>query len=250
MNREESVAIITGSGSGIGRAIALHLATLGHRIVVQDLSATRAQETCDLISAQKGISISSVGDVTIPADVTRTISTAISTWGRIDILVNNAGHCQVKPFMEISLEEIKQMFNVHVFGTFLFSQAVIPQMQASKYGRIVNVVSAMGNGGSQFTSHYQSAKSAQQSLTRSLAIAFAGDGITTNAVSPTTVETNLFHENDSNFRKFLGHSAEDELKRRASALQTIPVQAIDVARAVAFLTDTDSHHINGQVISV
>lgn len=250
MSRAGSVAIVTGSGSGIGRAIALHLASLGHQIVVHDLSPARAQETCDLISAQNGTCISAIGDVTVPADVTRTISETISKWGRIDILVNNAGYCQVKPFMEISLEEIKQMFSVHVFGTFLFAQAVIPHMQAKKYGRIVNVVSAMGNGGSQFTSHYQAAKSAQQSLTRSLAISFVGDGITTNAVSPTTVETNLFHENDSNFRQFVGHSAEDELKRRAAALKTIPVEAIDIARAVAFLIDSDSHHINGQVISI
>lgn len=250
MSRAGSVAIVTGSGSGIGRAIALHLASLGHRIVVHDLSPARAQETCDLISAQNGTSISVIGDVTVPADVARTVSAALSKWGQIDILVNNAGYCQVKPFMEISLEEIKQIFNVHVFGTFLFAQRVIPHMQAKKYGRIINVVSAMGNGGSQFTSHYQAAKSAQQSLTRSLAISFVGDGITTNAVSPTTVETNLFHENDSNFRQFVGHSAEDELKRRAAALKTIPVEAIDIARAVAFLIDPDSHHINGQVISI
>lgn len=250
MTRAGSVAIVTGSGSGIGRAIALHLASLGHRIVVHDLSPTRAQETCDLISAQNGICMSAIGDVTVPAEVARTVSEAISKWGQIDVLVNNAGYCQVKPYMEISLDEIKQMFNVHVFGTFLFTQAVIPHMQVNKYGRIINVVSAMGNGGSAFTSHYQAAKSAQQSLTRSLAISFVADGITTNAVSPTTVETNLFHENDSNFRQYLGHGAEDELKRRAAALQTAPVQAIDVARAVAFLADPDSHHINGQVISV
>lgn len=246
----EQVAIITGSGSGIGRAIALHLASLGYRIVVQDLSPDRNQETCDLITAQNGNCISVVGDVTVPADVTRTITDTISQWGRVDILVNNAGFCQVKPFMEISLDEIKQMFNVHVFGTFLFTQAVIPNMQTRKYGRIVNVVSAMGNGGSAFTSHYQAAKSAQQSLARSFAISFVADGITTNSVSPTTVETNLFHENDSNFKKYLGHSAGDELKRRAAAIQTSPVKAIDVARAVAYLVDADSHHINGQVISV
>lgn len=250
MNQPNSVAIVTGSGSGIGRAIALHLAQIGYRTVVQDRSPERAQETCDLISESGGTCIAVVGDVTSPTDVSHTISETLAKWGRIDVLVNNAGYCEIKPFMEISLDEIKRMFDVHVFGTFLFTQACAPHMQANKYGRIVNIISAQGIGGSEFTSHYQAAKSAQHSLTKSSAITFAKDGMTANSISPTTVETNLFYENDANFRKYVGHGAADELKRRAAAIKTTPVQAIDVARAVAFLVDPNSHHINGQVISV
>lgn len=250
MSDTSQVAIVTGSGSGIGRAIALHLAELGYRIVVQDLSSERAAETCELISSFGGISIAVIGDVTVPADVEKTVAEAIATWGQIDVHVNNAGFCQVKTFMDISFEEIKKMFEVHVFGTFLFTKAVVPHMQVRNYGRIINIVSAMGNGGSEFTSHYQAAKSAQQSLTRSAAISFIKDGITTNSVSPSTVETNLFHENDANFKKYLGHGAEDELKRRAAAIRMAPVEAIDIARAVGFLASPDSHHINGQVIGI
>ncbi|MBC7462659.1 MAG: SDR family oxidoreductase [Actinobacteria bacterium] len=250
MSNTGQVAIVTGSGSGIGRAIALHLSELGYQIVVQDISSQRAQETCELISSQGGTSINVVGDVTSPADIERTVAETISMWGRIDVHINNAGFCQVKTFMDITLDEIKKMFEVHVFGTFLFTKAVVPHMQARGYGRIINIVSAMGNGGSEFTSHYQAAKSAQQSLTRSAAISFIKDGITSNSVSPTTVDTNLFHENDENFRKYLGHSAGDELKRRAAGIRTTPVEAIDIARAVGFLAAPDSYHINGQVIGI
>lgn len=250
MRDTSQVAIVTGSGSGIGRAISVHLAELGYRIVVQDLSAERAAQTRELISALGGDSIAVIGDVTVPADVERTVAEAIATWGRIDVHVNNAGFCQVKTFMDISFEEIKKMFEVHVFGTFLFTKAVVPHMRTRGYGRIINIVSAMGNGGSEFTSHYQAAKSAQQSLTRSSAISFIKDGITTNSVSPSTVETNLFHENDANFKKYLGHGAEDELKRRAAAIKTTPVEGTDIARAVGFLASPDSHHINGQVIGI
>jgi NAD(P)-dependent dehydrogenase (short-subunit alcohol dehydrogenase family) len=244
------IAIVTGSGSGIGRGIASHLIELGYKVAIQDLNPERVAETISLIDPQSKQTIGVVGDVSIPTDVAHCVNKVIAQWGRIDLLVNNAGYCQIKPIMDISHEEITRMFNVHVMGTFLFIQNCVPFMKQQKFGRIVNIVSALGAGASEFTSHYQAAKAAQHSLGKSAAISFAKYGITSNSVSPSTVESNLFYENDQNFLKHMGHGAKEELARRAASKNTESVMAIDIARAVAFLAESTSNQINGQVLGI
>jgi NAD(P)-dependent dehydrogenase (short-subunit alcohol dehydrogenase family) len=244
------IAIVTGSGSGIGRGIASHLIELGYKVAIQDLNPERVAETISLIDPQSKQTIGVVGDVSIPTDVAHCVNKVIAQWGRIDVLVNNAGYCQIKPIMDISHEEITRMFNVHVMGTFLFIQNCVPFMKQQKFGRIVNIVSALGAGASEFTSHYQAAKAAQHSLGKSAAISFAKYGITSNSVSPSTVESNLFYENDQNFLKHMGHGAKEELARRAASKNTEAVMAIDIARAVAFLAESTSNQINGQVLGI
>jgi NAD(P)-dependent dehydrogenase (short-subunit alcohol dehydrogenase family) len=244
------IAIVTGSGSGIGRGIASHLIELGYKVAIQDLNPERVAETISLIDPQSKQTIGVVGDVSIPTDVAHCVNKVIAQWGRIDVLVNNAGYCQIKPIMDISHEEITRMFNVHVMGTFLFIQNCVPFMKQQKFGRIVNIVSALGAGASEFTSHYQAAKAAQHSLGKSAAISFAKYGITSNSVSPSTVESNLFYENDQNFLKHMGHGAKEDLARRAASKNTESVMAIDIARAVAFLAESTSNQINGQVLGI
>lgn len=246
----DRIAIVTGSGSGIGRGIASHLIELGYKVAIQDLNPERVAETISLIDPQSKQTIGVVGDVSIPTDVAHCVNEVIAQWGRIDLLVNNAGYCQIKPIMDISHEEITRMFNVHVMGTFLFIQTCVPFMKQQKFGRIVNIVSALGAGASEFTSHYQAAKAAQHSLGKSAAISFAKYGITSNSVSPTTVESNLFYENDKNFLKHMGHGAKEELARRAASKGTEAVTTMDIARAVAFLAESTSNQINGQVLGI
>jgi len=246
----DRIAIVTGSGSGIGRGIASHLIELGYKVAIQDLQPERVAETIALIDPQSKQTIGVVGDVSIPTDVAHCVNEVIAQWGRIDLLVNNAGYCQIKPIMDISHEEIIRMFNVHVIGTFLFIQNCVPFMKQQKFGRIVNIVSALGAGASEFTSHYQAAKAAQHSIGKSAAISFAKYGITSNSVSPSTVESNLFYENDQNFLKHMGHGAKEELARRASLKSTEAVTTMDIARAVAFLAESTSNQINGQVLGI
>jgi len=246
----DRIAIVTGSGSGIGRGIASHLIELGYKVAIQDLQPERVAETIALIDPQSKQTIGVVGDVSIPTDVAHCVNEVIAQWGRIDLLVNNAGYCQIKPLIDISQEEITRMFNVHVVGTFLFIQNCVPFMKQQKFGRIVNIVSALGAGASEFTSHYQAAKAAQHSIGKSAAISFAKYGITSNSVSPSTVESNLFYENDQNFLKHMGHGAKEELARRASLKSTEAVTTMDIARAVAFLAESTSNQINGQVLGI
>ena len=246
----DRIAIVTGSGSGIGRGIASHLIELGYKVAIQDLNPERVAETISLIDPQSKQTIGVVGDVSIPTDVAHCVNEVIAQWGRIDLLVNNAGYCQIKPIMDISHEEITRMFNVHVMGTFLFIQNCVPFMKQQKFGRIVNIVSALGAGASEFTSHYQAAKAAQHSFTKSCALTFRKDGITINSVSPSTVITKLFFENDDNYKKYLGRSAADELARREVASPKGLVTVEEVARVVSFLAKDASGSINGEVIGI
>ncbi len=249
-NPSTKVAVITGAGSGIGRSIALHLAELGYHSAVLDIKRERAEETVALISDAGGKSSAHYGDVTSKADVARQLGEVRTINDNIAVLVNNAGYCQIKSLLDISDLEMMRMLEVHVLGTLLFTQGVVPIMQRNKFGRIINIVSARGIGASEFTAHYQAAKAAQHSLSKSSAIAFKADGITVNSVSPSTVDTNLFHENDENFKKYLGHGTVEELRRREIANKAALVLPIEVARIVAFLAQADSQNITGEVIGI
>jgi NAD(P)-dependent dehydrogenase (short-subunit alcohol dehydrogenase family) len=241
------VAIVTGAGSGIGRATAVALANDGYHVALIGRTEERLAQTLDVINGQGSIY---VGDVTKYKDVTAIFNKISESNSQVAILVNNAGHLLVKPIMETTEAELQSLLGVHVVATLLCTQAVVPLMQKHKYGRIVNIVSAMGQGASEFTSHYQAAKAAQHSLTKSFAIAFRKDGITANSVSPTTIDTELFHNNDSNYKKYLGHAAADELEKRQTSTPKGLVSAEDVARVVSFLASHESANITGEVIGI
>ena len=213
---------ITGTTSGIGKALKNALSS-EHEIVCLDRTLFDLTKIEDL----EKINLSGV-----------------------DILVNNAGHFLVKPIMDTAESELKSLLDVHVIATLLCTQAAVPLMQKHKYGRIINIVSSMGQGASEFTSHYQAAKAAQHSLTKSSAISFRKDGITANSVSPTTIDTELFHSNDANYKKYLGHASADELEKRQTSTPKGLVSAEDVARVVSFLASPESANITGEVIGI
>jgi 3-oxoacyl-[acyl-carrier protein] reductase len=243
----KQIAIVTGAGSGIGRATAIALASDGYHVALIGRTEERLKETLAAINGQGSIY---VGDVTKSSDVTTIFRQISSLDLQVSILVNNAGHLLVKPIMETTEAELKSLLDVHVVATLLSTQAVVPMMQKHHYGRIINIVSAMGQGASEFTSHYQAAKAAQHSLTKSTAISFRKYGITANSVSPTTIDTDLFHRNDANYRKYLGHAAADELEKRQTSTPKGLVSAEDVARVVSFLASPESANITGEVIGI
>jgi NAD(P)-dependent dehydrogenase (short-subunit alcohol dehydrogenase family) len=246
----KQIAIVTGAGSGIGRAIATSLAIEGYHVALIGRNRERLEETLELIKRNQGSGSIHVGDVTQSNEVTQIFEEISKLTGEVAILVNNAGHLLVKPIMETTEADVRALFDVHVMATFLCTQKAVPLMQKNRYGRIINIVSAMGQGASEFTSHYQLAKAAQHSFTKSCAIAFRKDGITANSVSPTTIDTEVFHSNDVNYKKYLGHSAADELAQRKTSTPKGLISAEEVARAVLFFSSPESGNITGEVISI
>ena len=246
----KQIAIVTGAGSGIGRAIAIALASDGYHVALIGRNKMRLEESLKILENSKGSGTIHSGDVTVAAEVANIFEEISKLGGQVAILVNNAGHLLVKPIMETTESDFRELLDVHVIATFLCTQKVVPLMQKNHYGRIVNIVSSMGQGASEFTSHYQSAKAAQHSFSKSCAIAFRKDGITVNSVSPTTIDTEVFHSNDANYKKYLGHGAADELAKRQTSTPKGLISADEVARLVLFLVSPQSGNITGEVISI
>jgi NAD(P)-dependent dehydrogenase (short-subunit alcohol dehydrogenase family) len=248
MNKQ--IAIVTGAGSGIGRAIAIALASDGYHVALIGRNKKRLEESLEIIEKSKGIGSIHSGDVTVAAEVAKIFEEISDLDGQVVVLVNNAGHLLVKPIMETTESDLRGLLDVHVIATFLCTQEVVPLMQKNKYGRIINIVSAMGQGASEFTSHYQAAKAAQHSFSKSCALAFRKDGITVNSVSPTTIDTEVFHSNDANYKKYMGHTAADELAKRQISTPKGLIGADEVARVVQFLASPQSGNITGEVIGI
>jgi NAD(P)-dependent dehydrogenase (short-subunit alcohol dehydrogenase family) len=249
------VAIVTGGGSGIGRAIALMLAAEGAFVAIGDVNEAGAAETAALADAAGGTASAQRADVTDPAEVAGLVDAAAERHGRVDVLVNNAGICNIAPVAVLTADDMESMWRVHALGTFLCSQTAARHMAARGYGRIVNVVSGPGGyGASTVTAHYQAAKSAQTSLGRSMALAFAADGITVNNVSPGTVVTPLWEQMDAGFREHLGRTSEDEIASRLADRLNFPLgrppTPEEIADIVTFLALPTSGAITGAVIDV
>jgi len=249
------VAIVTGGGSGIGRAIAMALAAEGAIVVIGDVDEAGGAETAARIRKAGGTAESLRADVTESDDVDALIKAAAEGYGRLDILVNNAEICRVVPFALLEPADLEAMWRVHALGTFLCSQAAVRHMTEARFGRIVNIVSGPGGyGTSVVTAHYQAAKSAQTSLGRSLALACAADGITVNAVSPGTVVTPLWDHMDDDYRRHLGRSAKEEIAARLGDPSSFPLgrapEPEEIADLVVYLALPTSGAITGAVIDV
>jgi 3-oxoacyl-[acyl-carrier protein] reductase len=185
------VVLVTGAGSGIGRAIAEKLAKDGERVVVNDLNAETADEVVAGIKESGGGAAPAPGDVSDPEDVNRIVEAAHEAYGPPEILVNNAGFLQQKPFVDLTVEDFDRMIAVHLRGTFLCTSAVLPGMLSRGGGIIVNVASQLGQIGGIELCHYSTAKAGIIGLTKSLAREVSAQGVRVNAVAPGPINTEL-----------------------------------------------------------
>ena len=184
MELSGQVAIVTGAGRGIGRATALELAGMGADIVVAEMDLAGAERTAAEVKGL-GRRVSAVKtDVTSRADLTAMVNRASAEFGRIDILVNNAGIYRAALPLDVTEEHWDAIMNVNAKAVFFATQAVLPTMIAQKRGAIVSLASMAGKVGSRTNLPYNASKAAVVSMTKSLALAHAADGIRVNCVCP------------------------------------------------------------------
>lgn len=192
MTSEESrVVLVTGAGSGIGRAVAEKLAGDGERVVVNDLNPPSAEQTVSEIQEAGGNAAAAPGDVSDPDAVEKIFETAREAYGHPDVLVNNAGFLQQRQFVDLTVEDFDRMIAVHLRGTFLCTRAALPGMISRGSGIVVNVASQLGQIGGIELCHYSAAKAGIIGLTKSLAREVSTQGVRVNAVAPGPINTEL-----------------------------------------------------------
>ncbi len=245
------VALVTGAGSGIGKAIALRLASDGADIAVNDLVPERAEQVASLVRDVGRRALSNHADVTDADAVGDMIRGVASHFGSLDTLVSNAGIIGTGSFVETSLEDFERVMTVNVRGTFLCGREAAKHMIAQGSGKIVNAGSVAGRRPTPFHAAYGASKYAVISLTLTMARELAPHGITVNAYCPGVVETPMWEQIDRERSPLLGLGASGALRE---ITDTIPLgraaKPEEVASLVSFLASEDSDYITGQCINV
>lgn len=237
------VAIVTGAGRGMGRAIAIRLASEGAAVVVNDARAEGAAATVEAIAAAGGQALAAVADVSRPAEVAAMLQACLDRFGTVDILVNNAGILgETRPIEEIPNDEWDRLIGINVTGIFNCTKAVLPIMKAKRYGKIVNVSSSAGRSTSTFGgAHYTTSKAAVLGLTRHTAREAAPYNINVNATAPGSMDTEMVRE----------RATPEHIERER---QGIPLRRLgtpeDQANLVLFLCSDEATYIAGATIDI
>jgi len=239
MGIQGRVALITGSGSGIGKRTAELMAENGAKIVINDVIKEKVEETVDEFKTKGLEVIGEVCDITDKDAVTNMVENIIKAFGKIDILVNNAGMEKAGALRKLTEEDWDITINVNLKGAFLCSQAVHGYMVENKFGRIINIASRAWLGGPG-QAPYSSAKAGMVGLTRTLALELGRRGITVNCIAPGLIDTPLFQALPEKNKKFLLS------KQPTGKLGSVD----DVGNAVMFLADEEASFITGQVLYV
>ena len=239
---EGKVAIVTGGGRGIGKAISSRLAEAGAAVVVADIDTRLAHEVIKEINGRQGKSKACLVDVSDEKSVESMFKVALKTFGRLDILVNNAGIMFRTRFLDISLEEWEKTMSVNLRGAFLCIKRALPVMKKQGYGRIVNISSSAGRSVSTLGgAHYTASKAGLLGLTRAVAKEMAPFGITVNAICPGLIDTKMARETTSK-------------KELEAFLKSFPIKRLglpeEIGDLVVFLCSDKAAYITGASIDI
>ncbi len=251
MELQGQVAIVTGAGRGIGRATALELARLGADIVIAELDAGGADKTAALVKDLGRRAVVVPTDVTKRADLATMVERTRAAFGRIDVLVNNAGIYRAATTLDVTEEHWDAIMTINAKAVFFATQAVLPVMIAQKSGSIVSLASMAGKVGSRTNLPYNASKAAVISMTKSLALAHAADGIRVNCVCPGFVETDMWTMVAREQGALLNQTPEEFTRRRQ---ESVPLGRMerpeDVATVIGFLASPRAGYMTGQALSV
>jgi 3-oxoacyl-[acyl-carrier protein] reductase len=235
------VALVTGAGRGIGRAVALELAAMGAAVGVNyNRDAAAAEAVVTTIKANGGRAVALQADVSDAAACTNLVASTVRELGGLAVLVNNAGVTRDNLVMRMKDEEWQQVLDTDLSGAFYCSRAALRPMLKAHWGRIVNVASVAGTAGNAGQANYSAAKAGLVGLTRSISREVGSRAITVNAVAPGMIETEMTS------------ALPPELLRRAAEMASLGRLggAAEVAAAVAFLATPAASYITGQVLVV
>lgn len=245
MNLKGRIAIVTGSGGGIGRGIALKFGSLGANVVIADVKREGAQETLSLLQKEGGKGLALVTDITDRVQVQGMVKTTLETFGKLDILVNNAGWDIVEPFTKNTPEIWEKVIAINLKGPIFCTRAVLDHMMEKKYGKIVNISSDAGRVGSSGEAVYSACKGGIIAFTKTIAREMARYQINVNCVCPGPTETPLLAEIT---RGETGAKIIDAMKNAVPFRRLAKPE--DISGAVAFLSSDEAAFITGQTLSV
>lgn len=239
MSLSGRIAVVTGAGSGIGRAIAVRLAHDGAAVAVWDLKEDGATETAKMITDAGGKAIAIAADAANARTIKEAADRIRKELGPISILVNNAGIAPFTPYMDIADDAWDKVIEINLKGPHLCIREMLPDMLAAKWGRIINITSSSTQSGSFAQAHYVASKGGLLGLSKALALELAATGVTVNMVPPGFVDTPMLRASPVDVDAF---AASLPMKR--------PGRPEEIAAACAYLASEDAAYVTGQTISV